>query len=711
MSDDSPTHSIFSAPDRALLAAVVTAVLLFFAATWVPGPAAWGLNHLAYLPIGTLSVLTVVFGSAFVPGVGDRMGSALGGGLARWTFESRLFYLIGVPLFVLAFVLLGRSNHFLGDGAWLAYAVQEGEPFHFFDFCHYHLHYQIYHGLGGSVSGLQIYRWSSILAGLLAVVTWRELLRRLSWESWQKSLAFILLLMGPPALLFFGYLESYAFSFVFLTAFLLASMLVFEGRLSPWIAGAFFGAAWFFHLGVVFSAPALWVLVWRAPTPRSFPARLLQVGLPALAGPLVGALFYLASGYDAEWFRREFLNSSQGGEIFVGLTGDRGLVSATHWKDLINTAALTGLVPIAIVLASIRRLGSRIPDPTVQLLVVHLVVVALIRAVVDAKLGGAKDWDLVVMHSASLPLLAVSLLRPPRQSSGSELSQGSLLHPTPRMAAVIALASIVVYVPWVLLQSREDASLRRLIDVTVDAPAETETFVLEHVARIYREQGDLERARPLYAESVRRAPGHLRLRFNYAILLLEVDRPEEADRELAVVLDKDPNHAPALEVAAARAATSRRWEQAFEFYSRLCEVSPERADHWQSLAGVAFQLSRWEVAAKAYDRGYATSSGPRPLEAGMSYHRVGRHDDAAEVFRSLLREGGQREMEPVLRVALAGVLIEAADARVETEPAAALSRLEEADRILRSLQESHPDDSTAPELLRRIRELREQLRP
>src|SRR5690606_38047928 len=130
-------------------------------------------------------------------------------------------------------------------------------------------------------------------------------------------------------------------------------------------------------------------------------------------------------------------------------------------------------VCLVVLLASGGELRRRWREPKILFLLGHIVLLALIRIVIDAKLGGAKDWDLVAAHSASLPILAAWML------GGARSGSRDTMRATYAEAGAVLALSILVAGSWVVLQRFEDRSLGRLIEVTADAPEETRTYVIE----------------------------------------------------------------------------------------------------------------------------------------------------------------------------------------------------------------------------------------
>lgn len=418
---------------------------------FVPGTWAWGFNQFAYLPAWTFGLWILGSGFALWPRSWKLLERPLYGSPADWLLSSRAAYFAVAVVTGALGLTLGRSSHFLGDGTWLAASVESGRQFHFFDFVDYRLHVLAYEGAGGRIRADTLYRYGSVLAGVIASVTNLWLVRRLPWEAWRRVFLYLLLFATPPVVLYFGYVESYSILYAALTAFLLASLLVLEGRWPLWRAAAFFGAGLFLHLSALFTAPALLALGLMAPRISGF-KRWASLLIPPASFLVLAMTLYLVSGYDRTGFETEFLRSSQGRSIFLPAFGERGLFSFLHWKDLINQLFLTAPVCLVVLLVRIPFIRRSWRRPEILFLLTQIGVVALIGVVVDAKLGGAKDWDLLAAHSASLSILAAFVFGDVPARSPASVPEGS------RGAGLVLLLSILIAAGWVLLQSFQDRS-------------------------------------------------------------------------------------------------------------------------------------------------------------------------------------------------------------------------------------------------------------
>ncbi|MBU2499706.1 hypothetical protein KJ682_00120, partial [bacterium] len=221
-------------------------LLLEAAAAWLPGPALWGFNHLAWLPAPWRILVPLAgFAAVWTP-VGRWLGGILAGGRGAAFLERRaLAYGVAPALGGLVFFLLQDRVHLLGDGATLADNLAKGVIFHGFDFMTYFLYAQAFQwlGAGPESQAYSVMAWGSILSGAVYVGAAAWAARRLECRPAGRSLLFGLLVSAPILQIFMGYAEVYAPLAVALMAFAACLCLDAEGKAPLWWAGAAWAVA------------------------------------------------------------------------------------------------------------------------------------------------------------------------------------------------------------------------------------------------------------------------------------------------------------------------------------------------------------------------------------------------------------------------------------------------------------------------------------
>jgi Tfp pilus assembly protein PilF len=728
----------------AVLPILLTLPLVLLAVgRFLPGPYAWGFNHLAYLPgwfFGVWLTAALLLGMLTRPSVQRVVCDRLAGALPRLLFERRW---VPCALAVIAgglFFLLRERSFFMGDGYLVGELVDRGVQFRAFDSLDYLLHFQVYKQLGeggARFSSFDLYRGSAILAGMLAVATWLRLAGRLPWSPWRKATVLGLLFFAGPAALFFGYVESYSFLFLFLTSFLLCGLLVLDGRAPLWLAATFFGLGLAFHLTALFTAPALLVLVWRAPVrPRA--RRVIEAFGPPVLLFLVALLLHIAEGYNAFWFRREFLEGKNAQSIWIPLAQGRGLFTAYHWKDLFNLALITAPVCLLVVSAAWRRLRFCAREPRYLFLLVQIISLAFISVAVDRKLGGARDWDLLAAHAAGLILLAAMLLpgntpggaveaavsvpavaavsasrgrargREGGREGGPEgrapTSRALLDLPHPVVPLALGV-SLLVGMPWVVLLHLEDRSISRFVDIAADFPVFPRGYAYEEVGKYYRKAGDLDRAQSLYEKAVATIPSHARIRILLGSIYFARENLDAAEQQYLVANKLDPKNYMAVEMLGQVAAQQERFEDAWGWLQKLVDLRPQEATSWEHYGFAALRTGRWEPAIHGFSKAMELNpalEGYRQ-QVGIALIQLRRFEEAADTFRAILARPDPR---PETRLALAAVCLEMVRRSMERGRPVSAAGLDEAQGQLDTVLQQRPEDPQAADLLQRLRDLR-----
>ena len=697
-------------------------LLLFVAAgRFLPGPRFWGFNHLAYLSTPIYVSWLVCAALLLLPSFQARLATALEAKLPRLLERwSGAILLAGVA--AILFVLFREQSYFMGDGYLVGELVERGMKFRAFDNMDYMLHYATYQAQpdgAEKISSFTIYRAGSVLAGTLGTLLLWWLTRKLPWEGWRRLLVLGFFLLAGPVALFHGYVESYSWLFLFVSAFLVAGVLTLEGVVGIWLASTLFGAALFFHLTAVFSGPALLYLAWKAPARPAW-KRWADAAVPALVIFLVSVVLHLAAGYDATWFRREFVESRNAQSIWIPLGGDHGLLSAYHWKDLFNLLLITSPAAVVILLGRIGALRSRISDRRVQFALVQVATIAFFSVALDRKLGGARDWDLLAAHSLGIGLLAALLLPPwppvaPAPRSRAPLPPEQERTGSTRIAALVLTVAFLMTAPWVALLHHERASIARFVDVAADFPDFARAYAYEEVGKYYRKAENYDMAEQMYRRCVDTYPGnprfHVLLGSIYMVQSMRTSDQEEktarmdqAEAAYREALRLKPDVPLALSNLARALMAREKYSEALPLYERLVLVEPRDFEHWAGLGNARLQQDDPAGAVTAYESALQRNpNAPVKKMLGAALLGTRRYSEAAAVFSETLR-GGDRDPRVLYGLASARVE-EARQAAARGQPLDP-GRLTEAENLLRELLQADSRHMAARSLLQRIEDLR-----
>lgn len=168
---------------------------------------------------------------------------------------------------------------------------------------------------------------------------------------------------------------------------------------------------------------------------------------------------------------------------------------------------------------------------------------------------------------------------------------------------------------------------------------------LHFLGVLSHQRGRSDEAVSLIESALKITPRHPDAHNNLGNVHKECGRLAEAERCYRRALDCGPGHYAALSNLAVVLEAQERLDDAFEAYSRLLELSPSYAHgHYRMglfLRTHAQHEQHLEQSAECFRHAYRLDeTNVRALEGvGIALYMLGRHDDAAEVYRDwLIRE-------------------------------------------------------------------------
>jgi Tfp pilus assembly protein PilF len=639
--------------DRAGMLGLILLGLLPLAGRFASPTLAWGFHLTGYLPSGAWIAAIAAWGLLFVPPWRRLVEHLLHGLLGESLFSpsAKRAWPTALGLAVVtgaAFRLLSTPTHLLGDGVLVGEGVADRAEFHATDGMDYLLHrlaHQVLAPAGDVAAAYRLYAWGSHLAGVLGVLTAVVLLRRCRLPVPARVLILLLWLFSAATLLYCGYVESYGFLSVALLGFIWSGAMAQRGEAPPWLPGVCFGLALFFHSMALLALPALlWLIVRPGPTGIARGRWALGLLAPVVLLPLAAVLTHVALGYNASWFRRDFLESADHHSVLIGLNGDHGLFSAVHWKDLANWALLVVPVPAWLILRRGRALLRRAREPELAFLLVHAVSFVIAFILLDRKLGAARDWDLFAPHVAGLGWLGVRLWQP-------ESVAPDRAGPWPGLRFAAPWVALLMVWPWFAVNASREASLQRFSEIRADFAPYPRAYATQDLAKYYRDHDDPGRSLLLYEEAVQTFPHDARFHALLATNYVTLGRIEEAERQHDEVLRIDPRY---YDVTARLALERRDYATALDLYRRITRWNPGRPSVWAGLGFAAFQMKDFDVARGAFLHARALVEDPQyDYYAGIACASLGRWDEAVGLFQQSVR-GGQGRYYHGLAVTLEG---------------------------------------------------------
>jgi hypothetical protein len=340
----------------------------------------WGLDALGATPVSVMIPLVVVLLILLAPGVYPILGSAI----ERHTRSlkqhqwQRIYIIFGLAL-VLAFIFLSSQNHLLGDGYTLLENISVQSMSSPTEPLDYAVHHAVYRVLGGDSSSAYLsYRVCAYLCGLLFLIGLYRSVRN-------KQLLLVVVpaaLTFPAIQFFFGYVESYTFSFTLSILYLVSAGLDIDSKRISLRTIVILVLAIGFHLSTAVLVPSLVYLVWNKYRRKSEVLVATAVLLVLFASGILYAHFEL---HLAQVFLPPLATQNN----------PYSLLSVAHLRDLFNIFTLD--YPLLLLLAPALT-GFRHKHRWFYL--IALLPALIFVVLLDPKIGALRDWDLLAAASA-----------------------------------------------------------------------------------------------------------------------------------------------------------------------------------------------------------------------------------------------------------------------------------------------------------------------
>jgi len=621
----------------------------------------WGVHFVAFLPLPLVGLLMAV--AVLAAAWGARGGGAPDIPAGWWMAGVGA---VGVGLLAFGF----RSQQTVLGDAWpLMLDLPRGKDFHPRQPLTMFLQQALYGGVSAVLEGepRELARRSvaigSVLCGVGFVpVAWglgRQLVVRKEHAPW-ASLA---LLTGGYVLLFFGYVENYAWPLLANAAFLWTGLLALR-RGYP-LAPAFvcFAVGLGLHLSTILLLPAaifLGFAVGRDPSRR----RGLVVDLVIVCAAL---------GLLDAWMRSRGLPLATAIGDLLGIArqdngGGRGLaylLSLRHLRDFLNEALLVGPFAVALALVGVTGL-TRTRDPGIWFL--GIASTALLGAAfltTEPLLGYARDWDLFAPAAVVWMAFGVATVG---------AGPGSA-----RALAGIAVASAIHLGTWVAFNHSEALAMERFATLPLGL-GRTEVVV----GNWHLRQGRPDDAEEWFRRAIRTNPANANAWGLLGNLYARQDRFDEAAAAYTEALRTRPDKTPFRSSLVRCLVEQQKWEESLPHLEILVQQDPDNLGFWRGYAQVYRELGRDADYRRVVER-----------TADLFSRRMAESPDDPQLaldFGAMLANAGQ--FEPALRLFQRALELDPdSDAALFNAGAALvkLHRTEEAIPYLTRLLQRYPD--------------------
>lgn len=681
-------------PVRLVAVGCTVLVVLQWIAPFLPGHLAWGIHHLAYVPLWVRSLWCgLVLALLWIPGpLLPKLEIGVGRGLARRS----------APLLLAAgggalFWLLRTRTHFLGDGYLVGELVDRGMSYRTFDFLDFFLHATVWKLFeqGGGVSAFRVYAWASVLAGVCYLLSARWASLRLVTDPSGRALLFGLLVFAGPLQMFFGYVESYSFQAVFLLLYFAASVLALRGQAPYWRAGVLFGLALAFHTTSVFLAPTLLFLALARLRQRGWLRQAGSALLPAGGVVLAAAGILVLTGYRYRNFELDVIENRHAQSVFLDLLGTHGLLSTYHLKDTVNLLLLLVPVPSVLIVSSLGRGLHRFWESAERrFLTIGAITLLVLLVVIDRKLGGARDWDLLAAHVSIITVLAVLVW------SSWALAKGRVQG----KAAFLVVTAFSLAAPWYWVNAGEDRSIERFRDIITDMSSFKRAYSHEEIGKHFRNKGDLEESMKEYEICVETFPSNGRFWALLGGMRTDIGEYDSALVAFDKALSIEPENLTVHKMLAKALHRMGQPEKALPHLEKVLRKRGRDPAAWAQYGISARDAGRLERSIEAFDRSLELEPNPRvKFERAVAYGMNDQWDTAAEAFRELMSDP---EIGVRATYGLATTLSIQVHKDTSLDEAAKDARLQEAQRLYEMYLAKEPDDAQAQRAYERVKELR-----
>lgn len=623
---------------RSVKVAAIYALLLHVATFFASSSSSvylWGLNFWHGLPFWAAFGLFTC--PALVVGMGEfvhhslKLSNRASATTRLWT---RMLPVALLGVAGLTFWVWRDTTHLMGDGMLLIIKTENGEAYSDSAPLSNALMLRaatLVRHVGGEASPEVRAKATETAVALLSVAC-GIIFVGLSWLVWgelakglfHRLSGTLLFLLSPTLQLFFGYAEFYPFAWVMALLTICLSFLAIRDKATPWTCIAAWVLAVGSHALLLLYLPVLVVCLKKRAT-------LARLGVEFIIGLCIGLGVLVAVGVHP----MSLLSALRGGGSLLGFSVQNrsfeayGLLDPSHFIDIGNEILL--VMPLAALIPWF-ALGHRLHARELLLAAVGIPAL-MITFIANARLGYARDWDLMALPALPLNLLSISLLlRVMREAplASTQIRRVSLL------LIGVALARTVA---WVDLHHDPMRLLPR-VDAIANAnslnAASARRHLRDDLATYFENEGDLDAAYREIQKAAAIEPTHAWTAFRLASLAHKVGDREAEFIALRRTVELDAS------LTAAWAELGRAYldrgevRAAEECFRRVLAVSPEDLKAHLGLALV--QASTGNVQGALGEAriiaGLSTSSRIEALQfLATVLHQSGHGSQAAEVRR------------------------------------------------------------------------------
>jgi tetratricopeptide (TPR) repeat protein len=566
-------------PKRILLIIPVLVLgAVYVLAGLIPINSLWGFNELRYFPNYVAIIYAVLFLSIILPFVYKSAAGAIVNLSKKFQSLPLVVRLIVIAIISGAIFYIFRVHvHSLGDGYQRIYQVEKGywyyntEPLDFF------LHELLFRllMLFGIVSGELSYTILSIVSGIVFVLT--VYLIKFPDDTRSENIVLIKLIavsLGGMQM-FFGYVESYTFFYLFALLFLLWAVRFLLSKKGLITASILLALAMASHITAGFLLPAFIYLIWfnlKKIRPKSFVPKYLPIIIVLLV-----ILGHIGAEIRLKYFEDVYTSSFAAGILPIYSYSKYSVLSAIHLYDIINQLLL--ITPAALVLKIYFLTDLKFDSDKKDLnrfLGILILCAFLVLLLVDPKLGYARDWDLFSISAAALGLSVVILLAAGLKASG-RLNRYSVF--------VIVSLSFLLLSGWILTNASPERQLKRAEDL-LSLSEKGRGYSTELLAYYYRmEKHDSEKSLQLL-ETITGPARNSRVYGKMAKTQLDLHRDDDALKSASRGIALDSSNGELQVIVGFIWLKKGRPDLALPRMLKAAELTPDRPEIYHFLCNI-----------------------------------------------------------------------------------------------------------------------------
>ncbi len=191
-----------------------------------------------------------------------------------------------------------------------------------------------------------------------------------------------------------------------------------------------------------------------------------------------------------------------------------------------------------------------------------------------------------------------------------------------------------------------DEALSTIRELREDNPEQAENFHLLEI-NLLLDREENQQALEAANKALEAYPDNIRIRYARAMLLDSMDQPEQAEADLRMIIEEQPQNAVALNALGYIITTrSDRYAEARDYIQRALEIDPENPAILDSMGWVLYQLGQTEEALKYLSRAWEAFADP---EVAAHFGEVLWQTGEQEQARVIWEEGFEQDPDhPIL---------------------------------------------------------------